>query len=240
MLPAPLKGISHMLMPSSIPCSGFTLAGADASGLLYVAAFPWPVQSRFKQQASQRNHLSLVCCLVREKCAVSSSSSRLFHAICIWHTPRGHEAHEAAGGLCRCSDVYNTQTILQAIIIRCINHLAACAGLGHEELTSAEVGSSVGIYRPQLLSRANPLEFALAFCTPGQSWEVECFHCILDIAAPLWWAEHELSIAPAGAFQGGIPMIAIPFLESLMTYRLMHRPTGTQQCSHQCCGYAKL
>ena len=106
--------------------------------------------------------------------------------------------------MCGCSEMYDPQTVLQAKVRGCAIYL------GHKELTSAEVGPSVGIYKPQPLSRANPLEVAIASFTSGQSWEVECFYCILDFAVLLlWWAEHDLSTAPAGAFQGGNPMIAI-------------------------------
>ena len=89
-----------------------------------------------------------------------------------------------------------------------------------------------------MLSGAHPLEVAIAIFTSGQSWEVECFY-FLGFAALLWWAEHDLSVAPAGAFQDGILMFVIQFLVSLMPYRLIHRPTGTQECSRQCCGHAK-
>ena len=82
-----------------------------------------------------------------------------------------------------------------------------------------------------MLSGANPLEVAVAIFTSGQSWEVECFYCILGFAALLWWAEHDLSVAPAGAFQDGIPMFVIQFLVSLMPYRLdsqAHRHSRVQ------------
>ena len=175
-LKAPLKGISHTLTQSSGACSCSSSAGTDSIKLPSRSSTPfsWSVQFGFKQQASQRDYLFLVCCLVREARAVSSSSSRTFHAICIRHTPRGHEEHDTAAGVCWCNEIYEPKQFCRPSLLRCIIHLATCACLGHEGLTPAEVGSSVDILKPQLLT-----EVAIACITSGRRNAFTAFWTLL-------------------------------------------------------------
>ena len=105
---------------------------------------------------------------------------------------------------------------------------SAGACLSHNELTFAEARLAIsGIHKISAAYKGQSFRNRYCITRYWQSWEVERFHYILDFAALSGWVMHETSIASGGNFQGGIPMSAIHFLESLMILQ-----TGVQAHRH--------